>query len=250
METIKFKCNLCDHINISPLSALNREEPSCSDCGSTVRMRSIILGLSLGLFNKPLALSQYPNDRSIIGLGMSDWDGYAKPLAKKLGYINTYYHQEPRFDITQPSASDFSNYDFVISTDVFEHVAPPISEAFRNVIKILKPGGVFVFSVPYSIENEDTVEHFPNLKQFEIKHDQQGFFLRNMTSHGQVEEFRNLVFHGGGGSTLELRVFSEKSMLRELNKAGFRDVRILGADYLEYGIHWPEKWSLPLIAFK
>ena len=70
---------------------------------------------------------------------MTDWEGYAVKLAEKFDY---HYHKEPRLDIAAASiASKFVGKDFIISSDVFEHLLPPVSRAFENVWKMLKPGG-------------------------------------------------------------------------------------------------------------
>ena len=119
--------------------------------------------LSLELLGRSLCLSEFPTRPDIIGLGMSDWDGYASVLAQKFSYQNTYYHQEPRLDIRDIDPKLEGTMDFVISSDVFEHVPPPVSMAFENARRLLKPNGILVFSTPYSKETE-TVEHFPELK--------------------------------------------------------------------------------------
>jgi hypothetical protein len=233
----------------TPAAALSREEISCITCGSTVRMRGMMHALSIALFGRALALPDFPNRRDLIGKGMSDWDGYANPLSKKLGYINTYYHMEPMLDITAISTQDEQSVDFLLSTDVFEHVAPPVSMAFENARKMLKPGGAFIFSVPYSLERE-TQEHFPNLHEFTVDSKNNNRTLINRTRDGRVEEFSDLVFHGSsvGGETLEMRVFSENGLLNDLQHAGFMDIQIMREPYFEFGIYWPSPWSVPIIA--
>jgi SAM-dependent methyltransferase len=49
-----------------------------------------------------------------------------------------------------------SSFDLVTSTEVFEHV-PDDSRGFREVYRILKPGGIFVFTVPME-GNEVTIQ--------------------------------------------------------------------------------------------
>jgi SAM-dependent methyltransferase len=112
-------------------------------------MRAMIHLLSQALFGRGIALFDFPIRKDIRGIGLSDWIGYAAPLAQKLNYTNTFYHQEPRLDITDIDPSLEETLDFLIATDVFEHIAPPISVAFENSHKLLKPTGVFILTVPY-----------------------------------------------------------------------------------------------------
>ena len=95
-----YRCNICGRICETPVVDLGREKPSCV-CGSTVRSRAIIHLLSTELFGHSLALPEFPERPDLHGWGMSDAI-YPDLLSQKIGYINTYYHQEPRFDITAP----------------------------------------------------------------------------------------------------------------------------------------------------
>ena len=163
-----FMCNICGHLNPRvPLMKLQRETPSCGNCGSTVRFRAVIRLLSLELFGESLVLTDFPARTGIAGLGMSDWHGYAELLAEKLDYVNTFYHQEPRLDITSVSEQFEGRFDFVITSDVFEHVPPPVSLAFSGMFRLLKPGGLVVFTVPW-VKASSTAEHFPTLHAYEF----------------------------------------------------------------------------------
>jgi len=245
--TLHFRCNICGSKSTVLAAALSREVPSCQQCGSTVRMRGMIHALSSALFYKSIAIPDFIENKQLLGKGMSDWDGYAKPLAQKLGYINTYYHKEPRLDITRISREDESSVDFLISTDVFEHVNPPVSRAFENARAMLRNNGAFIFSVPYTLTG-NTLEHFPNLFDYRVEIRDRKKVLFNISREGKVEEFDDLVFHGGEGETLETRVFSLPDMLEELNRAGFSDVKIMTEPCFEHGIYWPQPWSLPIVA--
>lgn len=248
---IVFHCNICDRENHVDLHQLTREEPSCSKCGSNVRMRSIVQVLTTECFGHSLRISEIPRSPQLRGVGMSCWEGYAGRLARHLSYRNTFYHQEPRLDITRIDAAMEATLDFMISSDVFEHVDPPVSIAFKNVGRLLKPDGVFIFSVPYTHpggEQQPTQEHFPELYNYEIQYAGGRSILKNITRAGTVEYFDDLVFHGGPGSTLEMRLFSEWSVLRELENAGFHEVVIYSGSDLRHGIHWPNKCSVPMAA--
>src|SRR5258708_3912358 len=164
---LHFRCNVCGRKTSFPGDQLSRELSSCVYCGSNVRWRSVIHALSTELFGASLAIPDFPKRPDLVGIGLSDWDGYAKGLAEKLSYTNTYYHQEPLLDITSVAPSQYGRYDFIISTDVFEHISPPISKAFENARRLLKPNGVMIFTVPY-VEGE-TREHYPELHRFSIQ---------------------------------------------------------------------------------
>jgi SAM-dependent methyltransferase len=245
--TLLFECNICGATCRSYIHSLSREQVSCDTCGSTVRMRGMIYALATALFGRPITLPQFPINKLLVGKGMSDWEGYAKPLSQKINYTNTYYHKEPRLDITSISESDENSVDFLISSDVLEHVAPPVNRAFQNARKMLKPGGVFVLSVPYGLTG-DTAEHFPDLHEFRLETSWGRRTLINYTRDGRKEEFHDLVFHGGEGETLEMRVFSETGLMQELARAGFNHVQIMREPFYDYGIVWEKPWSLPIVA--
>ena len=83
-------------------------------------------------------------------------------MAAKFDYTNTFYHQAPRLDINHPAPNDFGRYDFIISSEVMEHVPQPVEKAFENLYRMLKPDGLLVLTVPYTIDGR-TIEHFPQL---------------------------------------------------------------------------------------
>ncbi|MEZ5351385.1 MAG: methyltransferase domain-containing protein [Bryobacteraceae bacterium] len=244
---LTFRCNICDSVTEEHLARFGREDPTCGSCRSSVRMRTILHGLSLALFGEPLSLGEFPEDRGIRGIGLSDWETYSSRLEAKLGYTNTYYHCEPRLDITSVDRPPDEPYDFLIASDVFEHVAPPVDAAFANARRLLKDSGVLVFSVPFQLD-APTVEHFPDLHEYALDRDASGYVLRNRTRDGRDEEFRDLTFHGGLGSTLEMRVFGQQDLMQRLERAGFPHVFPLNQPYFEFGIVHAARFSYPLLA--
>ena len=240
-------CNVCGEPSYVPLDRLERETPSCESCGSTPRFRGVVEALSLGLFGESLPIPRFPLRRDLRGLGLSDWEGYATRLAAKFDYTNTFLHTEPRLDITEIDESLARTLDFLISSEVFEHVAPPVERAFANAGCLLKPGGVLVLTVPYGL-GAATVEHFPGLGDYEIVSDEAGEpVLETRAPDGSVVRYDNLVFHGGPGATLEMRAFALSSIEMHLRQAGFHTIEVLG-DEPRYGIVWPEPWSRPILA--
>jgi SAM-dependent methyltransferase len=248
--SLTFECNLCGTHNHVDLAHLDREAPSCSACGSNLRFRSIVDALSQRLFNASLPIHQFPGGDSRVGIGMSDASTYADRLAQVLRYQNTFYHTEPLFDITKPAAEHLGRYDFVITSDVFEHVAPPVAAAFTNLFNVLKPGGFVIFSVPFGLD-ADTLEHFPRLNEWSIETTSSGGHqLRNRTVEGEEEVYDQLIFHGGPGTTLEMRLFSWPALQREFSRAGFIDLRLHDQPNFAAGVYWREPWSITLSAMR
>jgi GT2 family glycosyltransferase len=242
-----FLCNICGTASGVPRTRLQREVASCPECKSTVRFRSVIHVLSVELFGDSLVLPDFPVRRDIRGLGMSDWSVYAVPLAEKLDYTNTFFDGEPTLDIMNLDERYVGKNDFVICSEVLEHVPPPISPAFVNLRRLLKPGGVLVLTVPYT-EEGTTRENFPDLHEFELVYEGGRKVLKNVTREGVEQRFDNLTFHGGTGFTLEMRLFSRESLFGELEAAGFTDIKVHSEPVPEYGIDWAEPWSLPISA--
>jgi SAM-dependent methyltransferase len=244
---VNFRCNICGSPNRAPLAQLSRETPSCRACGSTVRFRAIAHLVVREMLARDMALPDAPKRRDISGLGLSD-AGYALPLADKFAYENTWFDAAPQLDIANVPAERFGRYDFLIASDVFEHVAPPVSRAFENARKLLKPGGKLIFSVPFSLET-DTAEHFPDLHDWTTTERDGTWLLTNTTVDGRQQTFRDLVFHGGTGATLEMRLFSRAALEREFARAGFARVRVAAEPYLPFGILWPDPFSVPMVAY-
>jgi SAM-dependent methyltransferase len=247
---LAFRCNLCGAVCRCPLAALGRETASCPNCKSSARMRAVIDILSQKLLGESMPLWEIPENKSLRGIGMTDSTTYAPGLAKKFDYQNTYLDCEPRLDITGELSNERKGvYDFVISSEVFEHVLPPVRRAFENVFQLLKAGGLFVLTVPFGIYPE-TIEHFPDVYEFKIEQRNGKYIAINITRDGRVQTFHNLVFHGGPGQTLEMRAFSERDVIRHLQAAGFSHIEVHREVCLEYGIWWPEPWSLPITAVR
>jgi hypothetical protein len=245
----EFTCNICGKRNRGELQ-LGREVASCETCGSSVRTRSVIYVLAMELFGVPLALPDFPRVKSLRGMGTSDPNQYAEGLARKFDYRDTFYDREPRFDIANPPVEELGRYDFVVSSEVFEHVPPPAVTPFHTAYRLLKPNGVLVLTVPYSVETA-TIEHFPEMHEFGLARVGDRMVLVNRKKDGGLEVFEDLVFHAGwGGPSLEMRQLTENGLKELLAGGGFSDVRFYGEHYPAFGIVHTETWSLPMAARK
>jgi len=244
-----FTCNVCGAACPRPATAATREAWPCPECGASLRVRALIALLSEEILGVAMALPDFPVLKGVRGIGMSDAPELAKRLAKKFDYTNTFYHQAPFFDITRPSEGDAGRYDFILSSEVMEHVPAPIQRSFAALARMLKPEGVLLLTTPYNVEGR-TVEHFPELHEYTLASLGGRVVLVNRRRDGQVEVFENLVFHGGPGSTLELRVFTETSLRETIAAGGFPVLRMAAENFPEFGVEHAETWSLPIAARK
>jgi SAM-dependent methyltransferase len=244
---ISFICNICGRHN--DIETLRYEPSSCAGCGSNVRLRALMYMLSMELFGQALVLPEFPRLPGIRGIGLSDQWSYSERLAEKFDYTNTYYDREPRLDITTPHPDRHGTYDFILSSDVFEHIASPVERALEETHRLLKPHGVLCVTVPSSVE-ENTIERFPDLHEYSVADLAGTLVLINRKKDGTLEIHDNLMFHGGVGATLEMRLFSQKDLERKLRAAGFEAVVFQSESVPRFGIVFEGKWSLPLVARK
>lgn len=252
-QEIEYRCNICGGKNRLESRKFHRELALCEKCGANARFRGIIHVLAGFLGNANSGpLREWPQRPNIFGIGMSDWPGYATLLQEKFSYENTFYDRQPQLDIQNPTKAQLGKYDFVISSDVFEHVMPPLQQGFDNLLALLKPGGTLVFSVPYT-RSLETVEHYPGLHAYEIVDFRGGKILVNRNEAGALAVYDNPVFHGGEGATLEMRLFCEADVLSRLACAGFTDIMVHDQPHLPIGFYWPELMSadpaVPLYAY-
>jgi SAM-dependent methyltransferase len=234
-----FLCNICGtEARVPQVDRI--PGPLCPGCRASTRFRLIAHALCTRVFgcDAPLFAAP-PND--LRGLGLSDAHPYARVLARKYpGYVNSFYHAEPRLDIAavDPAAPDpaWAGRDWLIAADVFEHVPPPVGRAFAGAHALLRPGGVLLFSVPVEPVHR---EHFPDLHDWRIEGGPDapdGPVLVNRRADGAEERFWGLRFHGGQGQVLEMRAFSEASAEAALAAAGFVAIERVPADVPAHGI--------------
>jgi SAM-dependent methyltransferase len=206
--------------------------------------------LSVELFGESVTLPRFPEGLgSLKGMGLSDQLSYAVPLAKKTAYVNTFYDREPFFDVMAAHPELYGTYKFILSADVFEHIPIPVERALEEAYKLLQPDGCLYITVPSSLD-EETVEHYPNLYQYSIVNLGGCHVLVNRTKDGEIEVHRDLVFHGGPGATLEMRLFSRRDLTQKLLSVGFSEVIFQDDPVEELGIVFGGKWGRPMLARK
>jgi SAM-dependent methyltransferase len=217
-EDVSFRCNLCGTTNEVGRAMIDRETPSCAGCGSTPRSRALIEALTTRLIGTSVVLSSVGARKEISGLGLSDWEGYAQMLESRFSYKNTFFKSDPALDITARPGTAQGQLDFLISSEVFDHVVGEVEQIFANVHSLLKPGGVLVFTVPFTLEGP-TVEY---------------------------EAAADPASPTAG--FVPARQFSLESLQYVLERAGFTDVVVHSDVNPEFGIWWNPRVSVPLSA--
>lgn len=199
------------------------ELPSCSACASTVRMREIAYHLMF--FAKG-------NEAAKV-VGLSDHTSiqeFAESL--ELNYLNTFFDMDPRLDISNPSDNWHNFANILISSDVMEHVMPPISKAFAGHFKVLQPGGNLILTTPY-FHQSSYLEKYPHMSGYVV--DDQANVFANGDNYESLK-IVDPVFHGGPGNTLEMRIVAPEIIREGLEMAGFEDVVFNEVDIPENGI--------------
>jgi SAM-dependent methyltransferase len=207
-----------------------REASTCGECGSTVRFRAVVAA-----FDEQV-LKGAPRRPELRGIGFSDPDTYARRLAQSTTYYNSWYHLSGE-DLTDLGTFRGQRYDFVVCSEVMEHVDRPVETSFSTLFELLRPGGVLIMTTP-TYEGAATVEHFPPLTHYEVINQAGSWVLRGTAADSVPYEARGLTFHGGEGATLEMRLYAAGDIQRHLDHAGFQSVEEQNLDRPNLGILW------------
>jgi hypothetical protein len=187
---LTFTCNLCGERDnrLEARHFENPELPSCSQCLSNVRFRWLVHRLSL----------EFDPDKNVRGLGLTDPGPVADVFADRYTYLNTFLDTEPRFDI-RCDASPLGELDFLIASEVFEHVVPPVADAFHNAARLLKPAGVLLLTVPWVWEGDSPL---PELHDWKLDREDDRWLIVDRTPDGQVTRYYDPMFDGAAGPSL------------------------------------------------
>lgn len=139
-------------------------------------------------------------DKSIKGIGLTDPNSIARVLADRFTYRNTYFDAEPRFDI-RSDPSPFGELDFLIASEVFEHVEPPVSRAFHNAASLLSSSGFLLLTVPW-VWDGDSNQAIPELYDWKLDREGDRWLILNRKADGEVERFYDMVFDGRSGPSM------------------------------------------------
>ena len=116
-----------------------------------------------------------------------------------------------RNEDVQKLSFDEGCFDLVSCTEVFEHV-PDYHAGFSEVFRVLKPGGWFVFTVPF-FDAESTQP------------------ICRLTPHGSLQWLANEEYHdsqvSGVGTVPVFWHHSKSQILDDLQEAGFPEARLV-----------------------
>jgi SAM-dependent methyltransferase len=194
-------------------------------------MRHVLKDESMPLFDQK-------ERRDLVAIGVSDSETYAKHLASKFSYTNTYSHTAPHLDLCDPeSVGRYSNIDLIVCSDVIEHTFDKPRKVVRSIFRMLKPGGVAILSAPTYYLSE-TIEWYPHAKTVEVKEHLGKYEVHWTDIAGIARTNINPCFHGGPGSTLEMRLIAHQDLVQAGSDEGFH------LETLEFSPEWGYSWPI------
>jgi len=233
----RFQCPVCGHrsrpLYDFPDVALRREHRigilretlQCARCLSSMRQRSLALALLATLNERwPATLHSIADlaNHGLGGLSMLDTDNFSAAsalLRACAGYVRCSYlpgrawgsQIEPGYynqDLQRLTFADQS-FDIVLTSDVMEHVRDSAA-AHREILRVLRPGGAYIFTVPYDPRAVDDICLVDTSTDVDV-------YLCEPQFHGDPLT----------SAVLAYRVFGQQ-LIRELRALGFEvDFRLL-----------------------
>lgn len=247
----KGKCNVCGCNTrfFYTVSSLWRESLNCEHCLSTSRYRSIARGILLAINErsglKSDSLAELPFSTSLKRLRVYDTQppfyyapcAYPLPdLLAKTGWIDLQLSQyKPNLPYGEKISDSITNQnlecltfidsyiDIVITSDVMEHVRLDYL-AHKEIYRVLKPGGIYVFTVPH---NRNWSETLTRVKVCDPDDATKDINLLEPEYHGDTNS-------DAGTGVLSYRVYG-RDLETYLQELGF-EVEYTCVDYKELGI--------------
>ena len=205
---IKGQCNICGWSGEFFRPEMDREGTMCRNCSSTSRHRAVAHIVGQILRQGSLPVFQWPGDKSVRILESSARGPHPVMFAEKFDYFAVEYDPAKIARGKHPREyADFQNlhfedamFDLVVASDVFEHVRKD-EDGYRQIYRVLKPGGSFIMTVPYDHDRPETI-------------------VRVDTSGKEDVHLMEPEYHGGGGHTLTYRNYG-RDLLALLHRIGY-----------------------------
>lgn len=205
--------DLCRHHGIDLL----RETLACKSCGSTNRQRNLAHAL-ISVLHRQFACEGIALDELMCRAGKVEiWDTDAfGPIGAHSGSVanvtRSKYLPELPFGVeTEPGVYNIdlqqvsfpsNRFDIIVTSDVMEHVRDD-RRAHAEIFRCLRPGGVYLFTVPYA-QNHARTRRLVDTRSAE------DVFLEPPHYHGDPIS----------GKILAYRIYG-RDLIEHLQKAGF-----------------------------
>ncbi len=138
-----------------PAGSAARESLFCSWCGSSSRVRrlaAVLVRLYSGAGARSLA--ELVAEPAFRALRVAEINAIGRMHAFLAEHPGLVYSEFPDEDVTALSYGDAS-FDLVLTSETLEHVPDPM-EGFREIRRVLRPGGRHVFTVPIDFQRGQT----------------------------------------------------------------------------------------------
>lgn len=153
-----------------------RDEYICLQCKSIPRQRAIIVALNLFA---PEWKNLKIHESSPSGVSSNFIERNCSQYIQSQYFFNTPLGELKngvRCENLEKMTFEDKSLDLIITQDVFEHVMNP-SDAFREISRVLKPGGMHIFTMPW----------YPKLKKT---------VQRAKMINGEIEHIEEPIYHG------------------------------------------------------
>jgi SAM-dependent methyltransferase len=138
-----------------------RNSMICLFCRSASRNRHVAKVILDSVGGKGSSLADLPDTGDLTIYNTATDDCFSRVLREYRGYFSSCYKDglppgteiAPRASCQNIEALTYAgnSFDFVITEDVFEHVRHP-EKGFREIFRVLRPGGYHVFTVPFHFD--------------------------------------------------------------------------------------------------
>ncbi len=229
-----------------------RETVIANSSGSNNRQRQLVCAISIALFNHPNAtiheIAHFINYNNLkvytAEARAALFSGLKRLIRPDLFFCSEYFGPESQSgqivngvrheDLQQTSFAD-ETFDIILTSEVFEHI-PDAIKAEREVVRILKKGGFYCFTVPF----------MPYAEHDEIR---ASLDVNGQVIHHAPPEYHGNAVHPEDGS-LVYRTFSQRDMQRRFSDLGCqfmtfqlwsRSLGILGNNQMVHVVRKPAK---------
>lgn len=230
-------CNICGHpVRFVVSSDVLRENVVCPHDGCIGRYRAVAAVLSHEYFgdcHRDLdetidALVQAGKHVYLTETNTSVYRRFQSRMPADLFEVSEFFGDEfrpgervvgVRHENLEETSFEDGVFDLIITSEVMEHV-PDTVKAEREIIRLLRPGGAYVFTVPLDpYGSDDTI--------LSLKH-----------PDGTIEHFGEPVYHGDPSrqeGVLAYRIFAVRALERRF--------RALGCSFKTYRV-WSNKYGI------